>query len=765
MTFSNQTKRTSVVGDGTTQDIPFSFPASATSEIEVRSRVIATGVESNPLIEDTDYSIVLSGDTGGTVTMITTFAATSQIHVIRNTDNTQLLDLEQGGSFNAENLEDAFDKATKLTIENKDSLERTLVFPTTDPSSSFADMPNSVDRASKNLTFDSAGKPTASVAVEEGSVSFTTYGENVVGSANALAGKTVLGLDHVVDVRDFGAEGDGAADDTSSIQAAIDSIAIYTASAVAPKRSLGGGTVFLPKGTYKITGTLKVYQNIIFLGAGKDATRIEFSGSSDNVIELTYKTVTDVTYKKINIHVRDLTIDCGGSTNVGISSDNTAGLIVSSIRDVTIREGQVGIRIEGGWRSSYTDLDIMNCIVGFAGLVTDASQGFNSNTFVNVNCSRFTRHGAFITGNANTFTTCQFQVDQFTGADSAPSNIASHAFPVGLEIFGKDTSGLALISGNNRKNVVDNCWFEAIEDSSNGAGIYLDNVEKSGANPLLQGTSIRQCFFNGDVDMGIIINEAFLTDITFCHFTTAAKGITLQSEADQTVIKNNGTVTITDNSGGRYTLERYEGFQARNTYENRKLDVLTFTVDTALTLAQSGNIFDNLGDTGDIIFTLPDAVEGLVYTFIQHTSVHKLIIDPQAGDFIRPINFETAGDKIVNDSQLGASITLLATSGANWAATAITGLWVNGESLDVASLTTTTLPVTGAYFNITGTNNITTLTASREGRIVTLKFAAILDFTDGNNLKLVSTFTTSADDTIQLVSNGTNWYEISRSVN
>ena len=41
----------------------------------------------------------------------------------------------------------------------------------------------------------------------------------------------------------------------------------------------------------------------------------------------------------------------------------------------------------------------------------------------------------------------------------------------------------------------------------------------------------------------------------------------------------------------------------------------------------------------------------------------------------------------------------------------------------------------------------------------------ILTFTDGSNLKLNGNFVTTADDTITLVYDGTNWYEMCRSVN
>lgn len=72
-------------------------------------------------------------------------------------------------------------------------------------------------------------------------------------------------------------------------------------------------------------------------------------------------------------------------------------------------------------------------------------------------------------------------------------------------------------------------------------------------------------------------------------------------------------------------------------------------------------------------------------------------------------------------------------------------------------------------FLVTGTTNITSITtsASIAGRVITLKFAAGVVVTAGNNLKLAgaANFSADADDCIQLVTDGTNWYEISRSAN
>ncbi|KKK68484.1 hypothetical protein LCGC14_2943580, partial [marine sediment metagenome] len=89
------------------------------------------------------------------------------------------------------------------------------------------------------------------------------------------------------------------------------------------------------------------------------------------------------------------------------------------------------------------------------------------------------------------------------------------------------------------------------------------------------------------------------------------------------------------------------------------------------------------------------------------------------------------------------------------------------DSANVASTATMTLPA-GNLFHITGTDAITTMNtcnAANNGRLVTLIFDAVLTFTDGNNLKLAGDFVTTADDAIQLICDGTNWYQTSRSVN
>lgn len=77
-------------------------------------------------------------------------------------------------------------------------------------------------------------------------------------ATNAVARTVQSKLREIVSVEDFGAVGDGVADDTSAIQAAINYIG-----------AAGGGVVRLPKGVYKTTSTLTIdYNSVELVGDG-----------------------------------------------------------------------------------------------------------------------------------------------------------------------------------------------------------------------------------------------------------------------------------------------------------------------------------------------------------------------------------------------------------------------------------------------------------------------------------------------------------------
>ena len=100
--------------------------------------------------------------------------------------------------------------------------------------------------------------------------------------------------------------------------------------------------------------------------------------------------------------------------------------------------------------------------------------------------------------------------------------------------------------------------------------------------------------------------------------------------------------------------------------------------------------------------------------------------------------------------------------------TKLTGQLVLTKGTDVVSVAgAITLPAQGNVFTITGANAITSITtdSTEAGKVVTLIFSATATLVDGSNLKLSAAAGGSADDTVILVSDGTNWYEIGRSAN
>jgi len=92
----------------------------------------------------------------------------------------------------------------------------------------------------------------------------------------------------------------------------------------------------------------------------------------------------------------------------------------------------------------------------------------------------------------------------------------------------------------------------------------------------------------------------------------------------------------------------------------------------------------------------------------------------------------------------------------------------SGVSTAVASSNAISLPFAGSLIPITGTTGITTIGATtvNAGRLVTLQFAASVAVGASGNIKLAGgvTFNATATDTLTLISDGTNWNEVARTV-
>jgi hypothetical protein len=149
----------------------------------------------------------------------------------------------------------------------------------------------------------------------------TATGQALITAANAAAARAVLGTQQVFDVKAYGAVGNGTTDDRASIQAALDA-------AVAA----GGGTVHLPRGTYKLTNKITLGSNITLQGEGPQSVLKPIYGSLsvNRVID------NDWVNGNSNIMLRDFKLDRSGA-NI------THGMLFNGITNLLIE----GVEISG----------------------------------------------------------------------------------------------------------------------------------------------------------------------------------------------------------------------------------------------------------------------------------------------------------------------------------------------------------------------------------------------------------------------------------
>ncbi len=216
MTVSSTQTRVSYSGNGTTTAfaVPFYFLANSDLLVILRS---SAGVETTQVL-DTNYTVTGAGVlTGGTVTMTSAPASGVTVVISRAAPYTQTTDLLPNDRLPAESIETALDKATMLAQQLDEVSDRSIKFPVSDSTSLTTQLPTSATRAGKYLKFTSTGAVT-------------------VGDVNGWA----------VNVLDYGAIGNGVADDSAAFASAWSAI------------KLTGGTLVIPQGTYLLNSQWQI---------------------------------------------------------------------------------------------------------------------------------------------------------------------------------------------------------------------------------------------------------------------------------------------------------------------------------------------------------------------------------------------------------------------------------------------------------------------------------------------------------------------------
>jgi hypothetical protein len=145
----------------------------------------------------------------------------------------------------------------------------------------------------------------ASAGIVASKLSFTQAGTGAV--ARTVDSK----LKDVVSVKDFGAVGDGVADDTAEIQAAIDAVS-----------AAGGGTLYVHPGVYLLT-ILNMKTGVRLVGKTAASTTLRFPSSNSNVASIRINGKDDV-------WIEGLTVDSNNAPGPAPGVTGTVAILIAS---------------------------------------------------------------------------------------------------------------------------------------------------------------------------------------------------------------------------------------------------------------------------------------------------------------------------------------------------------------------------------------------------------------------------------------------------
>lgn len=135
---------------------------------------------------------------------------------------------------------------------------------------------------------------------------------------------------------------------------------------------------------------------------------------------------------------------------------------------------------------------------------------------------------------------------------------------------------------------------------------------------------------------------------------------------------------IIDNVGNNQLYHRSQSVW--RALQNSIITVEAHTENDTLTLAESGSVHTNLGDSDGVDLKLPaSATAGTYFTFsLQVAQTLDVVIDAAAGKFY--INGTISTDDGGNDLKVtaddeGESITLMSDGAGGWFVTAVNGTW------------------------------------------------------------------------------------------
>ena len=344
----------------------------------------------------------------------------------------------------------------------------------------------------------------------------------------------------IYNVLDYGATGDGAADDVTFIQAAIDACNIGD-----------GGIVSLPEGTYIISTSLILKSNVTLLGQGKGITIIKAIDTWP-FTRLNYAMITFID-NSINMRIESLTLDGNKSAHAGnryvygIYTYNKINLYSAYIEDFEMVD--VEIKETSAWGvalSAANDIHIRESYIHHTGLDSATAgglfiSGVNRFQFINNIVDSSYRQAMYLLNGSNAIISNSRFSSSSTGGgidcriDSAAiisNNICEYNASMGL-ILQMDPVY------NNRTRSI-NVIGNIIRHNSPGAN-YQSRIYNS-EDVLYSGNHI-ETYDASTTHYGLQIDESVRNITIESNTIIAPSGIYIEEDTLVNIIVRNNTIT------------------------------------------------------------------------------------------------------------------------------------------------------------------------------------------------------------------------------
>lgn len=526
MTITAGITEISYAGDNASTVFPVPFPFHDETDL----LIVLTAPDGAAQTLTSGFTITGGDGETGEVTLDAPLASGYTLTIADNPELSQQVDYISNDAFPAETHEFALDKLTRIAKRHNARFGRTLRVQ--DGESEISALPPMARRTDQFFMFDSSGHPTVSeLSVESRAGRLMAFDQ----SGNPTTLPVVvpgpgLAPGAYINVKDFGAKGDGSTNDTAAINRAMLSL-----------HATRGGILFFPAGIYRIDALTISKPNVHLVGEGRQASVLSLIGSDEAALTFTPE---DLTAGMLgNCGIRDIGVwrNDGSATSLDCWALRLIHCNSFSLRNFTSVNTVQGILVAGGQNNSLSEFSI-NGRVG--GTPVAGSALLRCQDLASFTGNPSPQHASWLLHVADFQLSGQWSTQDAIALHSSDGNMFVNGYInqtteslLRIETLSTGSAGRAVAAAFT------NVYFEGSSGiSQTPYGLHIPN---SGAAELISDNEFTGCLFLGAFSGAAVRTRRGFGSMVFsgCHFAHGKNGFDLANgDSDSRLVISGGSL-------------------------------------------------------------------------------------------------------------------------------------------------------------------------------------------------------------------------------